>query len=58
MSKKMYRLIVGVSGGISAIAVAVVTFVDPEYASAINASIAVVEAGISEICSFFVKNEE
>ena len=39
MSKKVYRLIVGVSGGIAAVAVAVV------------------EAGISEICSFFVKEE-
>ena len=54
MSKKVYRLVVGISGGASAIAVAIITFCNPEYASAINASIAVVEAGLSEICSFFV----
>jgi hypothetical protein len=57
MSKKVYRLIVGVSGGIAAVAVAVVSYLEPAYCAAINASIAVVEAGISEICSFFVKEE-
>lgn len=55
MSKKTYRLVLGVTGGVAAIAVAVVTFVDCAYASAINASIAIVEAAVGEICSLFVK---
>lgn len=57
MSKKVYQLVVGVSGGIAAIAVAVVTFANPTYAEAINASVVVAEAAITEICSFFVTEE-
>ena len=57
MSKKVYRLIVGVTGGLAATAVAIITFVEPAYASAINASIAVVETAVAEICSFFTKEE-
>lgn len=57
MSKKLYRLIVGISGGAAAIAVAVVTYLDPAYAGAVNSSIAVAEAAVAEICSLFVKDE-
>lgn len=36
---------------------AVVTYLDPAYAGAINSSIAVAEAAVAEICSLFVKDE-
>lgn len=57
MKKSVYRLVVGITGGLAAIGVAIVTFINPAYCAAINASIAVVEAGVAEICSFFVKDE-
>jgi len=56
MTKKMFNLVVGVVGGISAIAVAVITYVEPTYAAAINASIPIASTAIIEICSKFVKN--
>jgi hypothetical protein len=55
MSKKVYNLVVGVVGGISTIAVAVVTFFNPAYAVAINASIGIGCTAIIEICNQFVK---
>ena len=55
MSKKTYNLIVGVVGGLSAIAIAVVTFIDPSYAVAINASISIGSTAIVEIANQFVK---
>lgn len=57
MSKAVYRLVVGVTSGAAAIAIAVVTFINPEYCVAINSSIAVVEGAVAEICSFFVKEK-
>lgn len=44
MSKKMFNLVVGVTGGVAAIASAVVTYMQPAYA-------------VIEICSLFVKTE-
>jgi hypothetical protein len=55
MSKKVYNLVIGIVGGISAIAIAVVTFINPSYAECINASIVIGSTAISEICSQFVK---
>lgn len=55
MSKKTFNLIVGVTGGISAIASAIVAFCQPPYMPAILASIPVAETAIVEICSKFVK---
>lgn len=57
MSKKTFNLIVGITGGISAIAVAVVTFVQPAYCTAINASIAIAQTAITEILNLFVKEK-
>ena len=57
MSKKMYNLVVGVIGGVEVIAVAVVTFINPEYATAINASIGIVGTAAIEVCGQFVKSE-
>lgn len=39
MNKKTFTLISGIVGGIEAIAVAVVTYINPEYATAINSSV-------------------
>ena len=57
MSKKTFNLIVGVSGGIGAIASAVVAYIQPLYTPAIIASIGIAETAITEICSLFVKEE-
>ena len=57
MSKNLYRMIVGITGGVAAVAAAIVTYCKPEYASAINASIAVAETAIAEICSFFTEEK-
>ena len=57
MSKKVYNLVVGVIGGLSTIAVAFVTFFNPAYATAINASIGIGATAVCEICAQFVKSE-
>lgn len=57
MSKKMFNLIVGVSGGVAAIASAVVTHFQPAYATAIVGAIGIAEAAAVEICSLFVEKE-
>lgn len=55
MSKKTYNLIVGIVGGLSTIAISLVTFFNPAYAVAINASIGIGCTAIIEICGQFVK---
>lgn len=55
MKRRTYNLIVGITGGVSAIAVACVTFFNPAYATAINASIAIGQTAVCEICAQFVK---
>lgn len=57
MSKKLYQLIVGISGGVCAIAIAVVTYANPTYAAAINGAIAIGETAIAEACALFVKEK-
>lgn len=57
MNKKTFNLITGIIGGVQAIAVAVVTYTAPEYATAINSAIVVVGTAIIEACSQFVKAE-
>jgi hypothetical protein len=57
MTKKTYNLIVGVTGGLSTIAVAVVTFFNPTYATAINAGIGIGSTAAIEICNQFVKEK-
>ena len=56
MSRKVYNLVVGVVGGLSTIAVAFVTFFNPAYATAINASIGIGATAIVEIAGQFVKD--
>ena len=55
MKKKTYNLVTGIIGGVETIAIAVVTFINPAYATAINASIAIAGTAAIEICSQFVK---
>lgn len=55
MSRKTYNLIVGIIGGVSTIAVAFVTFFNPAYATAINASIGIGATAAVEIVGQFVK---
>jgi hypothetical protein len=51
----MFELITGVVGGVSAIAVAIVTYVKPKHAVKINAAIPVVATAIVEVASIFLK---
>lgn len=57
MSKKVYNLVTGIIGGVEVIAIAIVTFVQPSYAVAINASIGIVGTAAIEVCGQFVKAE-
>ena len=57
MSKKMYNQVVGITGGVAAIASAVVTYFNPEYAVQTVAAIGVGSTAVTEICSLFVKSE-
>ena len=57
MKKKTFELIVGVVGGLAAIASAVVTYFQPAYAVQIVAAIGVASTAITEICSLFIKPE-
>lgn len=57
MSKKVYNLITGIIGGVEVISIAIVTFFNPAYAVAINASIGIVGTAAIEVCGQFVKTE-
>lgn len=57
MKKKTFNLISGIVGGVEAVAVALVTFFNPNYAAAINASIVIAGTAVTEICALFVKEE-
>lgn len=57
MSKKMFNLVIGVTGGACAIASAVVTYMQPAYAVQIVAAIGIGSTAVTEICSLFVKTE-
>ncbi len=57
MSKKTFNLVTYIVGGVQTIAVAVVTYTAPEYATAINSAIVVIGTAVIEACSQFVKSE-
>lgn len=57
MSKKTFQLVSAIVGGVQAIAVAVVSYVNPEYSAAINGAIVVVGTAVIEACAQFVKAE-
>jgi hypothetical protein len=54
MSKKMFALVSGVIGGLQAIGVAIVTYTNPEYATAINSAIVIAGTAAIECCNLFV----
>lgn len=54
MSKKTFELITTISGSLAAIAIGLVTFFKPQYATAINSSIEIAETAIVAICGNFV----
>ena len=54
MSKKTYELIVTISGAVSAIAIGLVTYFKPQYATAINSTIVIAGTAIIEACGQFV----
>ena len=57
MSKKTFALVSGIVGGLQTIGVALVTFYEPSYVTAINSSIVIAGTAIIEICNLFVKAE-
>lgn len=58
MTDKTFKLITAIVGGLETIAVGLVTYFNPAYATAINASIIVVGTAIVEVCKQFVKTPE
>ena len=58
MSKKVFNLVTGIVGALQTIGVAVVTYTNPEYATAINSSIVIAGTAIIEICNLFVKEDK
>lgn len=58
MSKKMFALVSGIVGGLQTIGVAVVTYTQPEYATAINSAIVIAGAAIIEICNLFTTSSD
>ena len=57
MSKKVFALVSGIVGGIQTISVALVTYFEPAYATAINSSIVIAGAVIIEIANLFTPSE-
>lgn len=55
MSKKVYNLIIGIATGVESISVAVITFINPPAAVAINAAIPIVGTAVLAVCKLFVK---
>ncbi len=50
----MKELIIGVTGGIATIAIAVVTYFKPKHAVKINAAIPVIATAICEVATIFL----
>lgn len=58
MSKKTYNLVIGIVGGVAAIASAIVTFCVPGGTGAlIVGAIGIGSTAVCEICNLFVKGE-
>ena len=50
----MFALVSGIIGGLQAIGVAIVTYTNPEYATAINSAIVIAGTAAIECCNLFV----
>jgi len=58
MSKKVYALVVGIVGGLAAVASALVAYYcEPSLAAKIDAAIALGITAVAEICNLFVEGE-
>lgn len=57
MSKKVFALVSGIVGALQAAGVAIVTYANPEYSTAINSAIVIVGTAIIEACNLFVKEQ-
>ena len=57
MSKKTFNLVTGIIGAVQAAGVAIVTYAEPAYATAINSAIVIAGTAIIEICNLFTKSE-
>ncbi len=58
MSKKVFNLVTGIIGAVQTVGVAIVTYINPEYATAINSAIVIAGTAAIEICNLFVKEEK
>lgn len=56
MTKKMFALVSGIIGAVQTAGVAIVTYINPEYATAINSAIVIAGTAIIEICNLFIKD--
>ena len=57
MTKKTFQLVTGIVGGVTAIAIAVVSYIQPSSMAAINSAISIAGTAVVEICSQFVRPE-
>ena len=57
MNKKTFALVSGIIGGVEAIAVAIVSYIQPGYMTEINAAIVIVGTAVLEVCNLFNKGE-
>jgi len=53
MSKKVFNLVTGIIGALQTIGVAIVTYTEPAYATAINSAIVIAGTAAIEICNLF-----
>lgn len=58
MTKKVYNLIVGITGAVATAAIALVTYFDPAHSVAINTGIGIAETAVIEIVSLFVEKSD
>ena len=54
----MYALVSGIVEGLEVIGVAVVGYLDPEYATATQSAIVIAGTAILQICNLYTKREE
>lgn len=57
MSKKTFRLITGILGGVAAITEAVVVYAEPAHQTAIVAAIPIVVTAVTEVLTLFKDKE-
>ena len=58
MNKKTFNLITGIIGALQTVGVAIVTYTEPAYATAINSAIVIAGPAAIEICNLFTKEEK